>query len=76
LITTIIFFIASIDFLGGRPSRKLELTWQLMTVKENYNFLGGEQTTFLGGCNIFLALFGKLSMVLISLAASLQGNHP
>ena len=38
----IYFFIASIDFLWGWPSRKSELTWRLMTVEENYNFLRGE----------------------------------
>jgi hypothetical protein len=66
------FFIVSIDFLGGRPSRKSQLTWRLMTVKENLIslrvkssqgnniYLGGLEC-FLGGC--------QLSRKLIYLAA-------
>ena len=84
--------------------------WRLMSVKENYNFLGGEEQprkqqlpwgsrvfpwrlltlkkiNLLGGCRpsrkhlssavaTFPWPFGKLSMVVVSLAASLQGNHP
>ena len=37
------FFYCQYRFSWGRPSRKSELTWRLMTAKENYNFLGGEE---------------------------------
>jgi hypothetical protein len=81
-----------------------------MTIKENYNFLGGEEEpmkqqlswrskgfswrlltlkkiNLLGSCRpsrklLFLAVatfpwpFGKLSLVVVSLAVSLQENHP
>ena len=48
------FFIANKDFLGGRPSRKSELTWRLISLEVkssqgNNNYLGGLEC-FLGGC--------------------------
>jgi hypothetical protein len=36
------FFIANIDFLGGRLSRKSILPWRSIAAKENYSFLGGK----------------------------------
>jgi hypothetical protein len=97
LIIAIIFFIDSIDFLGGPALKEIriklavndsqgkQLPWRSILFSRRLSTL--KKTNLLGGywpsrkllslaVTTFHWSFGKLSLVVVSLAASLQGNHP
>jgi hypothetical protein len=78
--------VKEINFLGGEeqpkkqqlPWRSSVFPWRLSTLKK-IKLLGGyrpPRKLHSLAVATFPWLFGKLSLVVVSLAASLQGNHP
>ena len=90
LVTSVSDPFTSLTTASTRKNNLLGGNGQLVTPKEMvfpWRFVTAKKTTFLGGCKpsrklLSLAVatfswrFGKLSMVVVSLGANLQENHP